>query len=182
MADWRNLTSAEIATAQLIFGNALNYQKIKIYCGIPYLPWLSCAVSPNGHIYFPKQHCPADFTQAPTHYLVWFMHELTHVWQWQLGFRTWLGGSILALRGGYYQRRAYRYTLTPDSISFAKLNMEQQAEVVAHYFAARYCHWEHHACQLDQLQTILQPLLTHPANPNLLPRYFGHSLSSHTQP
>lgn len=172
MADWRYLTAPEIATAQLIFGNALDYTRIKIYRGIPFLPWLDCAVSPNGHIYFPKHSCPADFTQAPAHYLVWLMHELTHVWQWQQGFHTWLGGLLLAGQGGYYRRRAYRYTLSPAR-PFAEYNMEQQAEVVAHYFAARYCDWAQYTCQLNCLHTVMQPFLSQPTNPALLPRYLG---------
>ena len=172
MANWRYLTAPEVATVQLIFGHALNYTHIKIYCGIPFFPWLNCAISPNGHIYFPKQSCPIDFTQAPSYYLVWLIHELTHVWQWQLGFHTWLGGLLLAGRGGYYQRRAYCYTLIP-SLTFAELNMEQQAELVAHYFAARYCDWSQYTCQLDSLHTVLQPFLSNPTNPHLLPRYFA---------
>ena len=56
------------------------------------MPNMKVAVSPNGCIYFPKQSCPADFALADRSYRIWLIHELTHVWQYQQGFRTWLAG------------------------------------------------------------------------------------------
>ena len=106
---WRRLTEKEIACARQVFGEAIDYQRVKIYRGIPLLPRLKVAVAPNGHIYFPRDLCPPDFTEAEPHFQVWLIHELTHVWQSQQGFRPWLGGLLLALRGGYYRKRCYHY-------------------------------------------------------------------------
>ena len=61
---WRRLTEKEIACARQVFGDAIDYQRVKIYRGIPLLPRLKVAVAPNGHIYFPRDLCPPDFTEA----------------------------------------------------------------------------------------------------------------------
>ena len=78
---WRRLTEKEIACAHQVFGEAIDYSRVKIYRGIPLLPRLKVAVAPNGHIYFPRDLCPPDFTEAEPHFQVWLIHELTHVWQ-----------------------------------------------------------------------------------------------------
>ena len=168
---WRPLTANEIRMAQTVFADAIDYAKVKIYRGIPFLPPLKLAVSPNGHIYFPKHDCPPDFTLAGAYYMVWLIHELTHVWQHQNGYRTWLGGACLALRGGYLKRRAYRYG-TPDKIScFSRLNMEQQADFLAHYFAARYLHWPQYQAHLPDFQAALSRFQNNPCDVFLLPTY-----------
>ena len=136
MTPSRRLTPAEIRVAQTVFGRHLDYPAVRIHCGLPLLPRLSAAVSPNGRIYFPKAHYLTDYTQAAPGYTLWLIHELTHVWQWQHGFKTWLGGLILAARGGYLRRRAYACPPPSAIRDFAALNMEQQAEILARCYAS----------------------------------------------
>ena len=135
MAAARSLTDNEIRAARLFFGSHLDYAAIRIRCGFPLLPDLSAAVSPDGRIYFPRRHYLPDYTQAGGGYLLWLIHELTHVWQWQHGFHTWLGGLILSAQGGYSRRRAYRCPPPERIATFASLNMDQQAETAARCFA-----------------------------------------------
>lgn len=130
----RRLTAGEKAAAARLFGNSLDPDTVWIYRGLPFWPWLAGAVSPNGHIYFPRSGYREDFTQASLAELQWLMHELVHVWQWQNGFCTWLGGLILACRGGYFRRRAYRCPPLNGIGCLSQLNMEQQAEVLSAYF------------------------------------------------
>ena len=104
MPESRRLTDGEIRLARSVFGNHLDYAAVRI-CRAP--KWLTAAVSPNGSIYYPAPHYLDDFSQAGTSYQIWLIHELTHVWQWQHGFQTWLGGLLLWTRGGYLGRRAY---------------------------------------------------------------------------
>ena len=89
---WRRLTDNEIKMAKLIFADSIDYARVKIYQGIPCLPTMQVAVSPNGNIYFPRNNCPDDFALASESHQIWMIHELTHVWQYQQGFKTWLGG------------------------------------------------------------------------------------------
>ena len=86
---WRRLTDNEIKMAKLIFADSIDYARVKIYRGIPCLPTMQVAVSPNGNIYFPRNNCPDDFALASASYQIWMIHELTHVWQYQQGFKTW---------------------------------------------------------------------------------------------
>ena len=132
MTPSRRLTPA----AQTVFGQHLDYPAVRIHCGLSLLPRLSAAVSPNGRIYFPKAHYLTDYTQAAPGYTLWLIHELTHIWQWQHGFKTWLGGLILAARGGYLRRRAYACPPPSAIRDFAALNMEQQAETLARCYAS----------------------------------------------
>ena len=98
---WRRLTDNEIKMAKLIFADSIDYARVKIYQGIPCLPTMQVAVSPNGNIYFPRNNCPDDFVLASESHQIWMIHELTHVWQYQQGFKTWLGGLFLFVSGGY---------------------------------------------------------------------------------
>ena len=108
---WRRLTDNEIKMAKLIFADSIDYARVKIYQGIPCLPTMQVAVSPNGNIYFPRNNCPDDFALASESHQIWMIHELTHVWQYQQGFKTWLGGLFLFVSGGYRRRRAYPYPI-----------------------------------------------------------------------
>ena len=62
----------------------------------------------------------------------WFIHEMAHVWQYQLGYPVMLEGAALhateALRG----TNPYRYTLAPGR-RICAFNMEQQANILADY-------------------------------------------------
>lgn len=170
-ARWRHLSAQETATARLVFADGIDYARVRIYRGLPFLPATDTAVSPNGHIYFPRRNCPDDFTCTGAHYAVWLIHELAHVWQHQLGYRTWLGGLMLAVKGGYRRRGCYAYPPPAEIGSFAGLNMEQQADLLAHYYAARFLNWPQYQADLPHFQTVLSGFFADPRNPALLPRY-----------
>lgn len=57
------------------------------------------------------------------------MHEMTHVWQYQLGYPVKRAGLTVTSRGA----EAYEYTLT-NSGKFSDYNMEQQGEIVSDYY------------------------------------------------
>ena len=133
-SNWRRLTENEVRMAKQVFANGIDFNRIKIYRGIPLIPNANTAIAPNGNIYFPRKHCPKDFTQAGIAYKIWLIHELTHVWQHQRGHKVWLSGLLIMLKGGYRKRKAYAYPIPLPH--FNQLNIEQQADLVAHYFAA----------------------------------------------
>ncbi|WP_416190976.1 type IV secretion protein Rhs [Neisseria sp. CCUG12390] len=168
---WRRLTENEIELARRIFSDGIDYMRIKIYRGIPYLSNINVAVAPNGHIFFPRKNCPDDFVLAGRSHQIWLIHELTHVWQYQLGFKTWWAGILLMAAGGYVRRKAYVYPPLHTITHFSDLNMEQQADLIAHYYAARYLSDKRYTQYLPDFQTALQPFLDNPHHKNLLPRY-----------
>ncbi|WP_274584230.1 type IV secretion protein Rhs [Neisseria leonii] len=162
----RRLTAGEKSAAALLFGSSLDTDAVWIYCGLPFWPWHRTAVSPNGHIYFPRRAFRDDFTQEP-HALKWLVHELVHVWQWQNGFHTLLGGLLLACRGGYFRGRAYRCPPPEQIDCLSQLNMEQQAEILADYFMRRYTA----ANSVQAIPPYLDGFCRNPADRSLMPRY-----------
>src|SRR5690606_5678842 len=109
---------------------AIDYSKVKVHC-CGY--WLLCglqpahtAVCPNGHMYFPPRVHQADFSQATLAEQSWFMHELTHVWQYQMGY--WVKCARI-LR----PRMSYAYTVDTGR-AFRDFNMEAQGNLVEDYF------------------------------------------------
>lgn len=169
---YRPLTAAETKAAHSIFADSLDYSAVRIYRGLPLLPFkTNQAIAPNGRIYFPPHRCADDFTCSGLRSLLWLIHELTHVWQWQNGFRPWLGGLILAVRGAYFRRAAYRIPANCRTLHFCELNMEQQAVAVEQLFALK--HLPHLLTDSERIfQTAITEFADNPNNPELLPRYF----------
>lgn len=168
---WRKLTPNEINMARLVFSDGIDYARVKIYRGIPGLPPLKVAIAPNGHIYFPQNHCPPDFTQAGAAYRMWLIHELAHVWQRHNGFYPWLGGLLLTLCGGYWRRKGYVYPKLASIQNIGRLNLEQQADLIAHYYAAKYQPQSHYRSQLPQFERVLAAFLQQPRHKKLRPSY-----------
>ena len=51
---WRPLTAGEIAMASQLFGDAIDYNRVRVFNRryLPYLQPKNCAMTPNGSIYF----------------------------------------------------------------------------------------------------------------------------------
>ena len=83
---WRPLTAGEIAMASLLFRDAIDYARVRIFSRryLPYLQPTNCAMTPNGSIYFHRSCFLDDYAQANFTNRHWFMHEMVHVWQHQL--------------------------------------------------------------------------------------------------
>jgi hypothetical protein len=127
----RPLTAGEITLASSIFGDAINYSKVRLVKGKwwPLQP-RNAAMAPNGNIYF---HPTAggwseDFANEPVMRQGFFIHEMTHVWQAQKGGRLYLPLMRHPLC-------RYRYELKPGK-PFVRYGIEQQAEIVRHRFLA----------------------------------------------
>ncbi|UUZ53048.1 hypothetical protein LP419_29235 [Massilia sp. H-1] len=58
------------------------------------------------------------------------MHEMVHVWQYQLGYPVRLRGAV---RVGL----SYDYELAPDK-HLSDFNMEAQGDLLADYFALKH--------------------------------------------
>lgn len=127
----RRLAAGEQALARSVFGAALDPKRTWILTGAPTGPW---AMVVFGLMLFPVD--VADFSATGVHRQAWFVHELTHVWQFQTRplwtLQSW---ARAALTGGYGFGRAYRYALP---LQWRKLNLEQQAKAVEHAFLRRH--------------------------------------------
>jgi hypothetical protein len=166
----RGLTPGEMRMASLLFGGALDLARVRVH-GRRYLPLVqpkNCAMTPNGSIYFHPSCFLPDYAAGDPHTIHWFMHEMVHVWQHQLGYPVRLRG---ALRIGL----SYRYELRPDA-TLADYNMEAQGDLLADYFALKYMRntrvmrQRRYAGQLALYERVLARFLAAPRDPDNLPR------------
>jgi hypothetical protein len=124
--DSRQLTAGEVELAHSVFGDAIDYARVRIFRR-KYFPLQprNRTMAPNGNIYFHPRSLAYrdDFSTAGTCLKALFIHEMTHVWQHQ-------GGTNV--RRAIFNRR-YRYKLVRGK-SFRRYGLEQQCEIVRDYF------------------------------------------------
>ena len=113
-----------------IFGHAIDYARVRVH----HRKWFlfqpkRVTMAPDGHLWFhPKDDlfC-GDFCESPLHRQGLFIHEMTHVWQYQKGI-------FLPLKRHPFCR--YDYSLKPGW-RLEQYGLEQQAEIVRHIFLLR---------------------------------------------
>lgn len=165
----RPLTPAETELARSIYGNGLDYARIRLCGGTWWLPRNGVAMAPCGHVHFPANAFCADFSRQNPAVQAWLIHELAHVWQHQNGFPVWLGGLKITLLGGYLNQRAYRLPDLARVPRFSRLNMEQQADLLRHFFLAHRHRDPRYQAQLPHYRRLLRPFFRHPRDHRLLP-------------
>jgi hypothetical protein len=128
----RGLTEGEIGLARSVFGDAIEYRRVRIVRR-RWWPFQrrNIVMAPNGNIYFhPKGPLwSPDFGAAPLQRQALFVHEMTHVWQAQQGGRFYLP----LMRHPFCR---YGYELVPGR-PFRRYGIEQQAEIARHVFLLR---------------------------------------------
>lgn len=117
--------------ASLLFRDAIDYSRVRIHSRryMPFQP-KNCCMTPNGSMYFHWSCFLPDYTRGDPGAIHWFMHEMVHVWQHQLGYPVRLRGAV---RIGL----SYSYTLREDA-SLADYNMEAQGDLLADYFVLKF--------------------------------------------
>jgi hypothetical protein len=123
----RTMTSREIALARTVFGDALDYAKIRIHRRKWW--WFQprkITMAPDGHLWFhpDSQLFCDDFCDRDIGLQGLFIHELVHVWQHQSGIN-------LPMKRHPFCR--YDYNLKPGW-KLHQYGIEQQAEIVRHVF------------------------------------------------
>jgi hypothetical protein len=99
---------------------------------------------------------------------MWFIHEMTHVWQYQNGFNLIKNALKLLLGGKYKKNKAYCYDDKCISKNFCTFNFEQQATIIEHYFGAKYLSIGKYADKLPYLENILSDFLKDPKDKALI--------------
>jgi hypothetical protein len=127
----RPLTAGEVALARSVFGEAIDYSRVRMVRGKwwPFQP-RNTVMAPTGNIHFhPHDELWSDdFANEPLHRQGLFIHEMTHIWQTQT-----CGRFYLPLMRHPFCR--YRYQVE-DGRAFERYGLEQQAEIVRHRFLA----------------------------------------------
>jgi hypothetical protein len=171
----RGLTAGEIAMASLLFGGAMDYTRVRVHNRryIPFQP-KNCCMTPNGSMYFHHSCFLPDYSLGNPTVIHWFMHEMVHVWQHQLGYPVRLRGAV---RIGL----PYHYTLR-EGASLADYNMEAQGDLLADYFAlkfmrnARVVRQRRYAGSLRLYEEVLAGFLADPGCVANLPRGWSRRL------
>lgn len=167
----RGLAAGEIAMARSLFGASIDYAKVKVHNG-EYL-WFglqpdNVAMTPNGEMYFNPSYFLEDFSNSPrTGDDLWFMHEMVHVWQYQLGYPV-------ARRGAFRVGLSYEYTLATGK-TLSDYNMEAQGNILADYWAIKtypnppVLNERKHAKDIALYRTVLRAFIANPSDTANLP-------------
>ncbi len=127
----RKLTIGEIALLRTIFGDKIDYPKVRIHSERWTWPFpQDRAMAPNGEAYFPGTEYAADFSSAATPLArrATFVHEAAHLYQWYGLHRTvWLRGPFA---------RDYDYTLQPGK-AYQDYGLEQMGSIAEDYYILR---------------------------------------------
>lgn len=172
----RPLTSGELSMARSLFKDSVDYARVRVH-NEEYLPFGlqpdNTAMTPNGEMYFNPDFYKADFS-VDARDRHWFMHEMVHVWQHQLGYWVRLHGMLLhpgTLWGLLGDPYVYEFKAGSKLQDF---NMEQQGDILADYFS-----WStgnsvmsesgRNVRSLAEFEAVLSDFLRNPKDASLLP-------------
>ena len=168
----RDLTAGELAIARQVFGDSVDYSKVKVH---NHGYWMffgfqdkHTAVTPNGQMYYPGPIYRDDFSVSPEDQAL-FIHEMVHVWQRQLGYAVKWNGLFVSSRGA----SAYQYSVAAGA-TLADYNMEQQGDIISDYYMIvvlgepRYARGSRGTP--EQLRMVLADFLRDPSSRDNLPR------------
>jgi hypothetical protein len=133
----RGLDETERREAFQVFGNSLDYDKVRI-AEDPIMGIGGYALTPGNIIYLPPRTTKdKDSPERRWWYYPLLIHEMTHAWQSQHGVST-MRKVLTALRG----HSAYNYDgaeglrkATTQGVHFVDFNTEQQASICADYIS-----------------------------------------------
>ncbi|MFJ2453345.1 type VI secretion system Vgr family protein [Pseudomonas protegens] len=130
----RALTEGEITLAKRVFGDSIDYDKVRLR-DEDYVPWQgkNYVMAPNGHIYFGEDlRGVADWSLLPADERGLFIHEMTHVWQHQHGVNVLLVGAYQQAKQ-FLIGDQYQYQVEPGK-TLKDYNIEQQGDIVRDYY------------------------------------------------
>lgn len=144
-AEKRPLVFYEQYRAELVFGNTLNYKKVKIVSNAQLINfWTTRA--PYNTIYLSKKMAAISAFEGRLNwnYEDILIHELTHVWQTQ--HRIGIVKKVTtALKVVVNRTKPYRYgkgegltAAINKKQNFRRFNTEQQGSIIAHYFCSKF--------------------------------------------
>ena len=130
----RSLATIEEQEARSVFGNRINYRKVRID-ETSFIAWLGARLnrcSGMGVAIFHTVNFNRKLNTAPgSSEMKWLMHELTHVAQMEHAGSQYLVEAFHAQAGAGYLYRS------GEKKHFRDYNREQQACIVADYYAKR---------------------------------------------
>lgn len=134
----RPLTTGEIALARTVFGDSIDYTTVTLTDGkyIFFQPE-GTAMAPNGNLYMYGCYF-ADYSAEDSYRRSLFIHEMTHVWQFQNKvLNPLVAVAELNLQHKFNYAAAYDFHLDGKK-DLTDYGMEQQAAIVQEYFLATH--------------------------------------------
>jgi hypothetical protein len=146
----RSLTAGETAIAGSVFGDAIDYSKVRLIKRKwwPLQP-RDTIMTPSGNLHFDPDGSTwsDDFSMESIALQGLFIHEMTHVWQAQRKGRFYLP----LMRHPFCR---YDYAVRAGW-PLERYGIEQQAEIVSHAFLMRHGMGVPGVAPREQLETIL---------------------------
>jgi hypothetical protein len=132
----RKLSDAEIAELRKVYGDSIDYDKIRVKVGDDAMTVGGNARTIGNTIYIPEGKLTNDL----------LVHESGHVWQFQHGGDDYMGESLFAQTFG----EGYDYQQGIDEgKSWSELNPEQQAELLQQAYKAGYFNSDPHTWPMN---------------------------------
>ena len=139
----RPLTPGEVALLRPVFGERIDYARVRLEegYGLNHIAAVALsspavdAITLRRTIYFGR-HLVPDFAEGPLNGQGLLAHEMTHAWQWsELGIPRFIARYLRDLAAaGWVQKRMYDYA---PGAPFAAAGLEAQAQRVQDYFLRR---------------------------------------------
>ena len=146
----RPLTAGETELARSVFGDAIEYSKVRMVRRKwwPFQP-RNIVMTPSGNLHFHPHGSTwsDDFSKEPIALQGLFIHEMTHVWQAQQRGKFYL----ILMRHPFCR---YDYAIRAGW-PLSRYGLEQQAEIVSHAFLMRHGRGVPGVPPRSQLKTIL---------------------------
>ncbi len=133
----RKLTHGEIELARGVFGESVDYSKVTVTADkfMGFHPE-GTAMAPDGNLYMHGCYRD-DYSDGGTYHQALFIHEMTHVWQFQNKVLQPVAEAVkLNLKLKFDYAAAYPYHLD-EKKDLLQYNMEQQASIVQDYFSMK---------------------------------------------
>lgn len=130
----RALTSGEVAMLRPLFKDSIDYTRVRVIDNSFPLQPENVYMTPRGHIYAPGPLFENDFSRARSSLREVFVHEITHVWQYENGMDLVGAGTVEFIKNRGNYEKAYPYELAAGR-DLTEYGMEQQASIVEDYFS-----------------------------------------------
>jgi hypothetical protein len=133
----RRLTPGEVELARETFGDSINYKNIKVFTRRAVSDFVGNSVARmwNHNLYAIHEDVQVpDYSASDSLYVrQTYLHEMTHVWQYENDPKFLESGLFDLLRHDFDYTDLYRYAID-DHKYFNAFNFEQQAVIVETYY------------------------------------------------
>ncbi len=160
----RRLTQGEIALAKTMFRDSIDYDTVRIHDKkYVFFQPNNSGMTPNGEIYISgKSTYKDDYSTASEHMKAFFLHEMTHVWQYQNKLLDPVAEAMKEnIKHNFNYAAAYPYEIDVKK-DLTDYGMEQQASIVEHYYLIKQGLRSAGHSGKDAYETVLKNFLDDP--------------------